>query len=167
MVLDRVNKIAYACLSPRTHPEVLKAFCDYTGYQAVTFNAADQNSTAIYHTNVLMAIGSKFAVVCLNSITQVNDKELVIHSIKSTGKELIDITFDQMNSFAGNMLEVLDTDGNTLIVMSKTAYQSLTDDQKSELQQYGKLIYANISTIETNGGGSARCMLAEVHLERV
>lgn len=167
MVLDRVNKIAYACLSPRTDPEVLKAFCDYTGYQAVTFNAADQNSTAIYHTNVLMAIGSKFAVVCLNSITQVNDKELVIHSIKSTGKELIDITFDQMNSFAGNMLEVLDTDGNTLIVMSKTAYQSLTDDQKSELQQYGKLIYANISTIETNGGGSARCMLAEVHLERV
>jgi hypothetical protein len=164
MVLDRDNKIAYACLSPRTHPEVLQAFCEYTGYKAVTFDAFDQNGQAIYHTNVLMAIGTKFAVICLDSITNIREKETVIRSLQSTEKEIIDITFDQMNRFAGNMLEVMNNNGETLIVLSQTAYQSLTAEQKTTLQQYGKLIYADISTIETNGGGSARCMMAEVHL---
>ena len=164
MVLDRENKIAYACLSPRTDAEVLKAFCDYTGYTAVTFDAFDQNVQAIYHTNVLMAIGSKFAVICLDSITNISEKEKVITSLKSTDKEIIDITFDQMNHFAGNMLEVQNTDGETLVVMSQAAYISLTADQKTTLEKYGKLVYADINTIETNGGGSARCMMAEVHL---
>ncbi|MFA6083071.1 citrulline utilization hydrolase CtlX [Mucilaginibacter sp.] len=164
MVLDRGNKIAYACLSPRTNAEVLKAFCDYTGYNAVTFNAYDQHGQAIYHTNVLMAIGSKFTVICLDSITNAHEKEIVIASLKETGKEIINITFDQMNQFAGNMLEVQNTAGETLIVMSRTAYASLTGEQKAALEKYGKLIYADINTIETNGGGSARCMMAEVHL---
>jgi hypothetical protein len=166
MVLDRESKIAYACLSPRTNAEVLKAFCDYTGYTAVTFDAFDQNGQAIYHTNVLMAIGSKFAVICLDSIANISEKEKVITSLKSTHKEIIDITFDQMNHFAGNMLEVKNTDGETLVVMSQAAYVSLTADQKTTLEKYGKLIYADINTIETNGGGSARCMMAEVHLEK-
>lgn len=164
MVLDRENKIAYACLSPRTNTEVLKAFCDYTGYRAITFNAFDQRGKAIYHTNVLMALGSRFAVICLDSITNTQEKEAVIASLKETRKEIIEITFEQMNSFAGNMLEVKNTAGETLIVMSQTAYQSLTDEQKTVLQKYGKLIYADINNIETNGGGSARCMIAEVHL---
>ena len=164
MVLDRENKIAYACLSPRTNAEVLKVFCDHTGYKAVTFNAYDQHGQAIYHTNVLMAIGSKFTVICLDSITNPNEKETVIASLKETGKEIINITFDQMNQFAGNMLEVQNTAGETLIVMSRTAYASLTGEQKATLEKYGKLIYADINTIETNGGGSARCMMAEVHL---
>ncbi|MBD1384731.1 amidinotransferase [Mucilaginibacter rigui] len=167
MVLDRENKIAYACLSPRTNAEVLKAFCDYTGYKAVTFDAFDQNGQAIYHTNVLMAIGSKFAVICLDSITNEQEKEAVISSLKSTGKEIIDITFDQMNHFAGNMLEVKGNNGDTLVVMSQAAYNSLTSEQKAALEKYGKLVYADINTIETNGGGSARCMMAEVHLEVV
>ena len=165
MVLDRENKIAYACLSPRTNAEVLKAFCDYTGYAAVTFDAFDQNGQAIYHTNVLMAIGSKFAVICLDSITNEQEKEAVISSLKSTGKEIIDITFDQMNHFAGNMLEVKSANGGSLLVMSQAAYNSLTSEQKVGLEKYGKLVYADINTIETNGGGSARCMMAEVHLE--
>jgi len=165
MVLDRENKIAYACLSPRTNAEVLKAFCDYIGYQAITFDAFDQNEQAIYHTNVLMAVGSKFAVICLDSIINSTEKEAVIRSLKSTGKEIIDITFDQMNHFAGNMLEVKNNLGETLVVMSQSAFTSLTEEQKTTLEKYGKLVYADINTIETNGGGSARCMMAEVHLE--
>jgi hypothetical protein len=164
MVLDRENKIAYACLSPRTNTEVLKAFCEYTGYKAVTFNAFDQRGQAIYHTNVLMAIGSQFAVICLDSIPNMQEKETVIVSLKETCKEIIEITFEQMNSFAGNMLEVKNTVGETLIVMSQAAYLSLTDEQKTVLEKYGKLVYADINNIETNGGGSARCMIAEVHL---
>lgn len=167
MVLDRENKIAYACLSPRTDAEVLKAFCDYTGYKAVTFDAFDQQGKAIYHTNVLMCVGSKFAVICLDSITDLYQKLAVIQSLKSTGKQVIEITFEQMNKFAGNMLEVMNAGGDTLIVMSQTAYQSLTDAQRNTLSVFGKLVYANINTIETNGGGSARCMMAEVHLEQL
>ncbi|TWR25958.1 amidinotransferase [Mucilaginibacter achroorhodeus] len=167
MVLDRPNKIAYACLSPRTNAEVLTAYCDYTGYKAVTFDAFDQNGQAIYHTNVLMALGSTFAVICLDSISDTSEKELVIKSLQDAGKEIINITFDQMNHFAGNMLEVKNTSGDTLVVMSKAAFDSLTLEQKSALEKYGKLVYADISTIETNGGGSARCMMAEVHLPSI
>ncbi len=167
MVLDRDNKIAYACLSPRTDAEVLKAFCDYTGYKAVTFDAFDQNHKAIYHTNVLMCIGSQFAVICLDSIPNAAEKEMVIQSLKTNNKQIIDITFEQMNKFAGNMLEVKNADGETLIVMSQTAYSSLLAEQKATLSEFGKLIYADINTIETNGGGSARCMMAEVHLGEV
>lgn len=164
MVLDRQNKIAYACLSPRTNAEVLEAFCDYTGYRAVTFNASDKNGLAIYHTNVLMAIGTGFAIICMESITDFEEKENVIKTLQSTNKIIIDITFKQMNQFAGNMLEVKNTAGETLIVMSQTAFGSLTNNQKATLQQFGKLVYAEIGTIESNGGGSARCMMAEVHL---
>ncbi|MFD0764764.1 citrulline utilization hydrolase CtlX [Mucilaginibacter lutimaris] len=165
MVLDRVNKTAYACLSPRTNAEVLKAFCEYTGYKAVTFGAFDQSGQAIYHTNVLMAIGTKFAVICLDSITNTQEKEMVVDSLKSAGKEVINISFDQMNHFAGNMLEVKNNAGDTLIVMSQTANDSLIDEQKTILEKFGKLVYFDINTIESNGGGSARCMMAEVHLK--
>jgi hypothetical protein len=139
MVLDRENKIAYACLSPRTNTEVLKAFCEYTGYKAITFNAFDQRGQAIYHTNVLMAIGSRFAVICLDSITNTQEKETVIASLKETRKEIIEITFEQMNSFAGNMLEVKNTAGETLIVMSQTAYQALIDEQQNCIREVWKI----------------------------
>lgn len=164
MVLDRDHKVAYACLSPRTHAEVLKAFCDYTGYRAVTFDAFDQNHKAIYHTNVLMAIGTLFAVICLDSIPNEQEKQAVLATLVESGKQIIDITFDQMNHFAGNMLEVKNNAGETLVVMSQTAYQSLSEEQRETLSGFGKLVYADINTIETNGGGSARCMMAEVHL---
>jgi hypothetical protein len=166
MVLDRENKIAYACLSPRTDAEVLKTFCDYMHYTAVTFDAFDQNGRAIYHTNVLMCIGTKFATVCLDSIHNNTDKQSIVNSLASYGKQIIDITFDQMNRFAGNMLEVKNDEGDSLIVMSQTAFNSLTGEQRSILEKYGKLVYADISTIEANGGGSARCMMAEVHLSK-
>lgn len=164
MVLDRENKIVYACLSPRTDENVLNIFCEQSGYRPVIFEAKDEQGLAIYHTNVLMCIGSKFAVVCLDSIADHVERQLVILSIINNDKELIDITYDQMNHFAGNMLEVKNKNGESLIVMSQSAYSSLTDEQITTLTKYGKLVYADLRTIENNGGGSARCMMAEVHL---
>ena len=167
MVLDRINKIAYACLSPRTDRDVLNIFCEQTDYKAICFDAVDEHGKAIYHTNVLMCIGSKFAVICLDSIANPHEKIVVTEIMRSTQKEIIEISFEQMNQFAGNMLEVQSKNGDTLIVMSHSAFKSLTDEQKASLKQYGELIYSDISTIEKNGGGSARCMMAEVHLPLV
>jgi hypothetical protein len=167
MVLDRDNKIAYACLSPRTDKDVLNFFCENAGYQPVSFEAVDEKGKAIYHTNVIMCIGSGFAVICLDSIPNPHERITVADSLKSSGKEIIKISFEQVNQFAGNMLEVKNKAGETLIVMSKNAYNALDEEQRPALQKYGKLVYADINTIETNGGGSARCMMAEVHLPAV
>lgn len=164
MVLDRDNKIAYACLSPRTAAAVLAEFCRLSGYSSVSFDAADEKGTAIYHTNVLMCVGTGFAVVCMESITDPQQRSGVRDKLTAAGKEVVDISFAQMNRFAGNMLEVKNERGDTLIVMSKSAFDSLLPAQRAVLERYGKLIYADISTIETIGGGSARCMMAEVHL---
>lgn len=164
MVLDRENKTAYACISPRTDRDVLNLFCEQTGYTAVTFDAVDLHGKAIYHTNVLMCMGTKFAVICLDSIPNPHEKIVVRESLMATNKEIIDISFDQMNSFAGNMLEIRNNKGESLIAMSQNAFNALDEDQRTALQKFGKLIYADINTIETNGGGSARCMMAEVHL---
>jgi hypothetical protein len=164
MVLDRENKIAYACISPRTDREVLALFCEQAGYKEVSFNAYDEYHQAIYHTNVLMCIGSKFAVICLDSVTGADEKNAITTILKLTHKEIISISFEQMNQFAGNMLEVKNKYGETLIAISKNAFNALDGKQKACLEKYGKLLYADINTIEANGGGSARCMMAEVHL---
>jgi hypothetical protein len=164
MVLDRENKIAYACLSPRTDQKVLALFCEQAGYKAISFDAVDEHGKAIYHTNVIMCIGSGFAVICIDSIPNPHEKVVVLESLRSTHKEVAEITFNQMNSFAGNMLEVKNNKGENMIVMSQNAYEALNGEQKTILKKHGKLIYADINTIETNGGGSARCMMAEVHL---
>ena len=164
MVLDRENKIAYACLSPRTDADVLHAFCEHTGYKPVLFNAVDKNGKAIYHTNVLMAIAAKYVVICLEAITDDDEMEAVIDVISSTEKEIIAISLEQMNRFAGNMLEVYNDKGESLIVMSQAASESLDDEQKEVLSSFSKPIFADISTIEQNGGGSVRCMMAEVWL---
>jgi len=164
MVLDRENKIAYACISPRTDREVLDLFCKQTDYKEVSFQAFDEYHQAIYHTNVLMCIGSKFAVVCLDSLTDEDEKNAVTTILKLTHKEIITISFEQMNNFAGNMLEVKNNAGENLIVMSQSAFEALNESQKNNLTKYGRLVYSDIKTIEDNGGGSARCMMAEVHL---
>jgi hypothetical protein len=164
MVLDRDNKIAYACISPRTDREVLDLFCKQIGYKEVSFHAFDEKQTAIYHTNVLMCIGSEFAVICLDCITDDSERNEVISILKLTYKEIVNISFEQMNHFAGNMLELKNKAGESLLVMSQNAFQSLGESQKTALQKYCKIVYADINTIESNGGGSARCMIAEVHL---
>lgn len=166
MVLDRENKIAYACLSPRTDQMVLEEFCHDSGYKSVLFHAVDQNGMDIYHTNVLMCIGSSFVVICLDSIRDESEKQRVLESFKSTQKQVIAITFDQMNHFAGNMLEIQNKAGESVLVMSKSAWDSLDYEQKAILGSFSKPVYADISTIESNGGGSARCMMAEVHLPK-
>jgi len=164
MVLDREHQIAYACISPRTDRDVLAVFCEQTGYTALTFDALDEHNKAIYHTNVLMCVGRKFVVICLDSVPNPHEKMVLTESFKSTHKEIIDISFGQMNHFAGNMLEVKSKTGETLIVMSQSAYRALNNEQKTTLEKYGRLVYSDINTIENNGGGSARCMMAEVHL---
>jgi hypothetical protein len=152
MVLDRTNKIAYACLSVRT------------GYEPVAFQAADGSDFPIYHTNVMMCIGDRFAVICLDSIRDPEEKLNVTISLKGSGKEIIEISLEQMNKFAGNMLQVTNAENENLLVMSEQAFLSLTAEQVAALEQYSRIIYAPLYTIEKNGGGSARCMLAEIHL---
>ena len=164
MVLDRENRIIYACISPRTDKTVLDVFCEQNNFTAICFDAFDEHGKPIYHTNVLMCVGTKFVVVCMDSISNPHEKVMVMDSFKSNHKEIIEISIEQMNWFAGNMLEVKNISGESLIVMSKNAYRSLYEEQKTALKKYGKLIYTDIDTIETNGGGSTRCMMAEVYL---
>ena len=164
MVLDRINKIAYACLSIRTDLGALNNFCQLAGYKSVIFHAVDGSGFPIYHTNVMMCIGDRFAVICLESIPNQHEKSFVKQVLNSTGKEIIEISLEQMNHFAGNMLQVSNTDGESLLVMSAQAYHSLNDEQIHALEKYSRIVYSTINTIETNGGGSARCMLAEIHL---
>ncbi|MBB2145174.1 amidinotransferase [Pedobacter sp. LMG 31464] len=164
LVLDREHKLAYACKSVRMDEKVLADFCDKTGYTAIVFNAVDSEGFPIYHTNVMMCIGDTFAVICFDSIPNQQEKENVKQSLISTGKEVIEISFDQMNHFAGNMLQVQNKNKESLLVMSEQAYLSLKKEQITTLEKHSKLIYAPLYTIEKNGGGSARCMLAEIHL---
>jgi hypothetical protein len=164
MVLDRENRIAYACISPRTDEKVLADFCSQMNYKPVVFNATDGNGQAIYHTNVLMCVADKDAVICLESISDPVQNKLVAETIINSHKKLIPITLHQMNHFAGNMLQVDGKDGEKLLVMSSQAYESLATDQLGELLEFNRIIHSPLTTIETNGGGSARCMMAEVHL---
>lgn len=167
MVLDRVNRIAYACLSPRTDRQVLEEFCARLGYKPVSFDATDQHGQPIYHTNVMMCVADRYAVICLDSIKKPNERKTVIDYLTESGKEIIDITPDQVNAFAGNMLQVENKEGKKLLVMSSQAYNSLTEGQKKTLGAFNDIVHSPLETIETNGGGSARCMLAEVFLPAV
>ena len=164
MVLDRDHKIAYACLSPRTDKMILADFCKRTGYAPISFTAMDAGNQPIYHTNVMMCVGDAFVVICLDCIPEPEEKELVISSILASGKKIIEISQQQMEHFAGNMLQLQNRKGEKILVMSSQAYQSLTEKQITDLTQFNRLIHSDISTIETNGGGSARCMIAEVFL---
>jgi len=167
MVLDRDNKIAYACLSPRTDKKVLQDFCEKMGYTPVVFTSVDGQGLPIYHTNVMMCVADKYVVVCLDSLPVAAERKLLSATIEGSGKEIIEITPEQMNHFAGNMLQVHNDKNEKLLVMSTQAYQSLTPAQVERLRSFNRIIHAPLTTIETNGGGSARCMLAEVHLPLV
>ncbi len=161
MVLDRENKIAYACISPRTNKKVLDVFCEKMDYTACCFFAKDKTAQDIYHTNVMMCVADKYVVVCLESVTDEIEKHKLIQTIKNSGKEIIEITLNQMNCFAGNMLQVIN-DKEKVVIMSRQAYKSLTTIQISTLISFNKILHADLSAIETNGGGSARCMIAEI-----
>ncbi len=164
MVLDRKHKIAYACLSPRTHASVLKAFSIQMNYDIVSFTAVDAQQRQIYHTNVLMCVGDMFAVICLEAIPDLDERIMVRNTLEQTGKQIVEISLAQMNQFAGNMLEIKNLQGDKLLIMSDAAYYSLTPEQIGTLGDYCSIHHFDLSMIEGNGGGSARCMMAEIHL---
>ena len=166
MVLDRGQRIAYACLSPRTDKKLLEIFCDKEGYRCIYFNAQDKNGNPVYHTNVMMCVADAYAVICLDSIANANERKQVTDSFTGAHKRVIGISSSQMDHFAGNMLQVHNKAGKTFLVMSTQAYQSLTPTQIMMLEQYNPILHSPITTIETSGGGSVRCMIAEVFLER-
>lgn len=166
MVLDRDNRIAYACLSPRTDIAVLDDFCRQMSYLPVVFTATDENNTPIYHTNVMMCVADRYVVVCLESIKNKKQADDLKSTISMTGKEIIAIKFSQVKHFAGNMLQVQNTKGEQLLVMSSQAYHSLTKALVKKLEKFNPVIHVPLTTIETNGGGSARCMMAEIFTDR-
>lgn len=161
LILDREHHIAYACVSPRTNPVALKIWADEMNYRYVLFDGIDDNRQPIYHTNVMMHVGSRYAIVCLEAIADQSQRQTVIDSLHTTGKEIVNISFDQMRQFAGNMLELRNSEGKKILVMSATAKHSLTSEQLSTLEQDALIVAPDIHTIETAGGGSARCMIAE------
>lgn len=169
MILDRENGIVYAAISERTDETILDDFCSKFGYKKVTFIAnqsVDGKRLPIYHTNVMMSVGSDLAIVCAESIDKPEQRDLLINSLEQTGKEVILITEEQENQFAGNMLEVESQDGQKFMVMSKAAHNSLISSQIEAIEKYYPILSSPLDTIEALGGGSARCMMAEVFLPK-
>lgn len=166
MVIDHQHKLVYACLSPRTHQAVVEKFAEANGYRAMTFTAHDEGGKEIYHTNVMMCIGEGFAVLCPKAITDHDERVAVAQLLETTGHENIYITPEQMKAFAGNMLQVKNRHSERFIIMSRTAFQSLEEEKLQRLRQHGTLLHFDVSTIEQVEGGSVRCMMAEIFLEK-
>ncbi len=162
MVLDRENRIAYASLSPRTDKHILDEFCSMAGYTPCSFTSMDNSGNPIYHTNVMMCVAANFAVICLEAIRDEQERLMVSGSLTGSGKEIIGISLQQMNAFAGNMLQVRNSEGELLLVMSSQAFGSLNKTQVSKLEKFSRIIHTPLDTIESYGGGSARCMMAEI-----
>lgn len=169
MIFDHDYKIAYGSVSLRLDEELFRKFCAKYGFTPVVFHSfqnVDDERLPIYHTNVMMCVADKFVVICLDCIDDELECEKVIETIKNSGKEIIEISENQMQNFAGNMLQVQNKDGEKFLVMSETAYKSLNENQIQNIEKYCEIIYSDLNTIEVNGGGSARCMLAEVFLPK-
>ena len=161
IVLDRKSKTAYCSISKRSNVDLFKKFCLDMDYVSVTFNSSYQ-SKPIYHTNVMMSICNNFSVICLDSIQNKQEKESIIEKLNSSDLEIIDITVDQMCSFLGNCIQLVDSESNPLLVMSSRAYNSIKNSQLKIIEKHTDIIHSDIKTIEGNGGGSARCMIAEI-----
>jgi hypothetical protein len=165
MVLDHQNKIAYGCLSERLDKEAFTNWCHKMQFKPIAFKAVDDKAQPIYHTNVMMCMGNQFVVICLESIPNDLEKQMVLESFLQTNKELITISQEQLNHFAGNMLQVFDINEKPHLIMSKQAYNSLKTEQVKSLEKYNPLLPISIPTIEALGGGSTRCMMAEIYLD--
>lgn len=170
LVLDRIHKKAYCALSPRADEELLIEFCEDFEYTPVIFTAfqtVNGKRLPIYHTNVMMCVAKDFAVICIDSIDDKKERKNVLQHLKEDGKEIILISQAQVEQFAGNMLEVTDKNGKSITVMSQSAFESLTKTQIASIEKYSRILSSDLNTIETLGGGSARCMMAEVFLPKV
>lgn len=163
LVLDREHHTAYACLSPRADAELLKEWGKLLGYKIFSFHAADEAGMAVYHTNVVMHVGTRFAVVCLESVQDAGERAALVAQLQADGKEIVEISMAQMHQFAGNMLEVRGADSGKRLVMSATAKAALTPAQIALLESDVKIVSPVLTAIETAGGGSARCMIAELY----
>jgi hypothetical protein len=165
IVFNHQSKTAYACLSPRTEESVLKNLCEIMGYDYHIFKSYDSSNKLIYHTNVVMCVGSGYVVIGLNSILDQEERKAILSRFQEEKLEVVELNDVQLNKhFAGNMLEVLDANGIPNLVMSKRAFNSLDEHQKAQIEKYAKMLPVSIDIIETVGGGSARCMMAEVFL---
>lgn len=166
IIFDHRNKVAYANESPRTHIPTFENLCEQLGYESISFKATDVNGKDIYHANVLMSIGTGFVVICDEAIEDTLERAMVISKLRASGLEVISISHPQMNSFCGNILEVSNRKGENFIVMSDTACAAFTNEQRAMLESFAPILNPNIETIETIGGGSARCMMAGIHLPK-
>jgi len=164
LVLDRVNRVAYACLSTRTQLDVLGDFAQQMDYDVVAFDAVDREGAPIYHTNVMMNVGEKIAVICDESIVRDDQRAAVLERLRESGHEIVILSYDQLDAFAGNMLELRSASGQRLIAMSQQAFESLNESQLATLETNAEILSAPIESIESSAGGSVRCMLAEIHL---
>jgi hypothetical protein len=160
IVFDHEYKIAYACQSPRTNQLLLNELCARIGYKSIVFESVDQRGMQIYHTNVMMSVGEKLVVICTESIKDKNDRDRVLEAIHLSNKSSLNISYEQMNSFGGNALEVQAEDGKVYYLFSKNATDALSNEQLSQLNEFSEVLSFEIPTIETIGGGSVRCMLA-------
>lgn len=170
MIFDHDNKLAYGSVSLRLDEQLFREFCEKFGFEPVVFHSyqtANNERLPIYHTNVMMCVADQFVVICLDCIDDEMERVKVVNTIVNSGKEIIEISENQMQQFAGNMLQVQNAEGKKFLVMSQSAYQSLTPEQISNIEKYSEIIYSDLETIEINGGGSARCMLAEVFLPKI
>jgi hypothetical protein len=166
LVLDRCHRTAYACRSPRTTPAALADFGERLQYRVIAFDAAGPGGEPAYHTNVLMAIGDGFAVICAEAIRDAGERGQVLSGLAQAGHEPVEITRPEMHAFAGNLLALRAADGSQVIAMSDTAWQGLATPARHALERHGRIVTAPIPTIERHGGGSVRCMIAEVFLPR-
>ena len=164
MVLDRANRVAYACISSRTHLDPLGEFAQRMGYDVVAFDAVDSGGVPIYHTNVLMNVGEQLAVICAEAIPRDEQRNAVLARLRETGHDILELTYAQLDAFAGNMLELRNDSGERVLAMSQQAYDSLNQEQRATLAANARIVKAPIDNIESSAGGSVRCMLAEVHL---
>lgn len=162
VIFDYPREIAYACTSERTHPDVLRKLSEIMGFEPVIFDAFDRDGLPIYHTNVMMCLADHYVVICLESIPD-EQRPTVQAALEKTGHEIVPITYDQMYNFAGNMLEVVNEAGQSILVMSEAAMHSLDLDQKKKLSEHSRLLSVPIPTIEKYGGGSIRCMMCRVN----
>jgi len=161
MVFDRENRRAYACRSPRTDEGLFRDICETLDYQAVCFDALDKG-TPVYHTNVMMCMADKYVVICLEAVPSTEERQMLRDIFEKDNKKVIEINRDQMNGFAGNMFQVFSRENEPFLVMSSRAYKALTPAQRRTLRAFNKFITPSLDTIETHGGGSARCMVAEI-----
>ena len=169
MILDRENRLAYCSISNRSNEDLFIEFCEDFEFTPVIFNSfqtVGKKRLPIYHTNVMMCIATDYAIVCLDSIDDKKQRKNVSNFINDSGKKLIEISENQVGSFAGNMLELTNDNGNSVLVMSKSAVDSLNENQKNTIRKYSRIVSCDLNTIEVCGGGSARCMMAEIFLPK-